>query len=112
MNLRNVMGLRRIVGVVVLVLALTQGFSPMARAAPNATDAGAAATADAALLAAYDGPGHHFGFRQASVLAQTTPEQTQTAVAAQATQQAAPPPPLTGSGACTTQVNQVCTIAG
>jgi hypothetical protein len=65
-------------------------------------------------LAAIDGPGHHFGFGQASVLAQTTPQQTQTAVSAQQTQQAAAPPPLTGQTGvpCATQVGQVCTVVG
>jgi uncharacterized repeat protein (TIGR01451 family) len=67
---------------------------------------------DLAPAVAVDGPGHHFGFGQASVLAQTTPDQTATAISAQQTQQAAAPPGSTGSGPCATQVGQTCTAVG
>jgi hypothetical protein len=56
-------------------------------------------------LAAIDGPGHHFGFTQASVLAQSTSQQTLI--------------PTGGSGQvvttgqpCTTQINTTCAING
>jgi hypothetical protein len=72
-------------------------------------------------LAAIDGPGHHFGFSQASVLAQATAsqtavlvQQTQTAVAAVQTQQAAPRPGQTGTTnvPCTSTIGSSCAITG
>ncbi len=70
------------------------------------------ASAVAGALAPLDGSGHHFGFGQASVLAQATA----TATAGVATQVAAPTPPLSGTpgtqGACTTQVGSSCAIQG
>jgi uncharacterized repeat protein (TIGR01451 family) len=100
----------------ILALALLVSISAPVGAAPYATAGAGASTEPVAALAALDGPGHHFGFGQASVLAQTTPQQTQTAVAAQQTQVAAPTPTVSGTpgttGACTNEVGGTCTIQG
>src|SRR5687768_17253741 len=99
---------------VMLALALLASVSAPVGAAPYTTAGAGDSVAITESLAAIDGPGHHFGFGQASVLAQTTPQQTQTAIAAQQTQQAAAPPALTGQAGvpCATQVGQICTITG
>jgi hypothetical protein len=96
---------------VLIALALLLPFSaqPETPAALAAEVRGGAAIAQP--LLAVDGPGHHFGYTS-SVLAQTTPQLTQTVVAAQQTQQAAPPPASTGSGQCAVAVGLTCTIAG
>jgi hypothetical protein len=54
-------------------------------------------------LGEIDAPGHHFGFSQANVLAQTTGQLTLLAL---------PSPVLTGGAPCTTTTGQVCTITG
>src|SRR5215207_2506398 len=97
---------------VMLALALLASVSAPVGAAPYTTTGAGDSVAITESLAAIDGPGHHFGFGQASVLAQTTPQQTQTVVSAIQTQQAAAPPPSTGSGSCTLTVGQTCTITG
>jgi uncharacterized repeat protein (TIGR01451 family) len=102
----------RALGALLLVGALFTAYTVPASAAPSPLAVVENGSVDLAPAAAVDGPGHHFGFGQASVLAQTTPDLTGTAIAAQQTQQAAPPPGTTGSGPCTTVVGQSCTISG
>src|SRR5215211_7111474 len=99
---------------VMLALALLASVSAPVGAAPYTTAGAGDSVAITESLAAIDGPGHHFGFGQASVLAQTTPQQTQTAVSAQQTQQAAAPPASTGQAgvSCAAQVGQTCTVVG
>src|SRR4051794_18429445 len=80
---------------VVLLMTLVLGL-PLGPAATQA--AGLTVASDSVpAVGSVDGPGHHFGFTQASVLGQTTVQQTLTSVAATATRQAAITQPITGA---------------
>jgi hypothetical protein len=90
-----------------LALALLAALVPAVGAAPYTAVGTGDSVAVTDSLAAIDGPGHHFGFTQASVLAQSTSQQTLI--------------PTGGSGqvvttgtACTTTLNTTCvgTITG
>lgn len=104
----------------VLVVLVTAVLAVLAVPAGPTTPAAVAASSRPARLAgpaaepAAAGPGAHFGFSQASVLAQVTA--TQTVIALQATQQAAPTPTLSGTpgaaGACVGSIGGTCNVSG
>src|SRR3954467_5682765 len=80
---------------VVLLLTFVLGL-PLGPAATRA--AGLTVASDSVpAVGSVDGPGHHFGFTQASVLGQTTVQQTLTSVAATATRRGGLPQPITGA---------------
>jgi hypothetical protein len=99
MNRRRYQSLSR------LSLALVVGLLCVSLGATGKDDARAlSVTAPAASSAAIDSPGHHFGFSQASVMAQSS---------SQLTLLAAPSPVINLNGQpCTTVVGQQCTITG
>ena len=92
-------------------LALPLDASPAQAAEPGRSlgpsGLGEGLLAPAALASAVDGPGHHFGFRQASVLAQATPADTPTATAT-----ATPPTVPAQQVPCASVAGQTCTVTG
>ena len=60
-------------------------------------------TSAATSMGAVDAPGHHFGFSQSSILAQTTGQLTLLAL---------PSPVITGGTPCTTVIGGTCSITG
>jgi hypothetical protein len=93
-----------------LALALLVGLGLPASAAPNTVVGTGDSVTVTESLAAIDGPGHHFGFSQSSVLAQTTGQQTIIALGQPASLNTTATQDCTGT--TTTDAGGVCTITG
>jgi hypothetical protein len=89
-----------------LALLLAVGLVLPASAAPTTVVGTGDSVVVTESLAAIDGPGHHFGFSQSSVLAQSTGQQTLQALGNPATLN------TTATQACATAVGQTCVISG
>jgi len=93
-----------------LALALLVGLGLPASAAPNTVVGTGDSVAVTDSLASIDGPGHHFGFSQSSVLAQTTGQQTLQALGQPAGFNTTATQDCTGT--TTTDAGGVCPITG
>ncbi len=89
-----------------MALALLVGLALPASAAPNTVVGTGDSVAVTDSLAAIDGPGHHFGFSQASVLAQTTGQQTLQALGNPVSLN------TTATQTCATTIGQSCAVTG
>jgi hypothetical protein len=89
-----------------LALVLLVGLALPASAAPNTVVGTGDSVTVTESLAAIDGPGHHFGFSQSSVLAQSTGQQTLQALGNPVTLN------TTATTSCGTTIGTSCAITG
>jgi hypothetical protein len=93
-----------------LALTLLVGIALPASAAPTTVVGTGDSVVVTESLAAIDGPGHHFGFSQSSVLAQSTGQQTLVAIGNPVVLNTTATQDCTGT--TTTDAGAVCTISG